>query len=68
MGGLPQEHKRSHLEIMKLVEGLKDTRLTDPDIKKLSEQPIDIFLDQILSQDMRFAAFINRNKERMGIQ
>jgi len=53
---------------MKLVEGLKDTRLTDPDIKKLSEQPIDIFLDQILSQDMRFAAFINRNKERMGIQ
>ncbi len=62
-----QEHKRSHLEVMKLVESYKDTALTDADIKTLRDQPLHVFSEQILSQDMRFASFIKRNKERLGI-
>ena len=27
-----------------------------------------LFQEQILSQDMRFAAFLTRNKERLGMQ
>lgn len=26
-----------------------------------------VFMDQILAQDVRFASFIKRNKERLGI-
>lgn len=62
-----QEHKRKHLEILKSVESYKDKQLTKADIRKLKEQPMRLFLDQILSQDMAFAAFIKRNKERLGI-
>ena len=62
-----QEHKRKHLEILKSVESYKDKQLTKADIRKLKEQPMQLFLDQILSQDMAFAAFIKRNKERLGI-
>jgi len=62
-----QEHKRKHLEVLKSVESYKDRRLTKADIQKLKDQPMQLFFDQILSQDMRFAAFIKRNKERMGV-
>ena len=46
----------------------QERELTDADIAKLRDQPLQLFLDQILSQDLRFAAFIHRNKERLGIQ
>ena len=62
-----QEHKRKHLEILKSVESYKDKRLTKADIQELKDQPMQLFYDQILSQDMRFAVFIKNNKERMGI-
>lgn len=62
-----QEHKRSHLEIIRLLDSYKDTRLTDVDIQKLRNQPMRVFMEQILAQDMRFAAFIKRNKERLGM-
>jgi len=62
-----QEHTRKHLEILKSVESYREKRLTKADIQKLKDQPMQLFFDQILSQDMRFAAFIKRNKERMGI-
>ncbi len=62
-----QEHTRNHLEILKSVENYKGSRLTKAEINTLKEQPIQLFFDQILSQDMRFAAFIKNNKERMGI-
>lgn len=62
-----QEHKNSHLKILESLERQKDNRLTKADIQKLKDQPMQLFFDQILSQDMRFAAFITRNKERMGV-
>jgi len=62
-----QEHKNSHLKILESLESQKDNRLTKADIQKLKDQPMQLFFDQILSQDMRFAAFITRNKERMGV-
>lgn len=63
-----QEHRKSHLEILKSVESNKHKKLTHADIKKLKHQPMQLFLEQILSQDLRFSAFIQRNKERLGIQ
>lgn len=63
-----QEHRRSHLEILHSVEGYRNRELTDADIAKLKQQPLQLFFEQILSQDLRFAAFIHRNKERLGIQ
>lgn len=63
-----QDHQRSHLEIIELIESYKDEKLTDAEIKMLGDRPMQIFSDQILAQDMRFAAFIKRNKERLGIQ
>lgn len=62
-----QEHKRKHLEVLKSVESQKNNPLRNADIKQLEDQPMQLFFDQILTEDMRFAAFINRNKERMGI-
>jgi len=63
-----QEHRKSHLEVLKSLESQKDINLPSADIEKLRDQPMRLFLEQILSQDMRFAAFIKRNKERLGIQ
>jgi len=63
-----QEHKKSHQEITELIEGYKNTSLTYADIRKLKDQPMQVFSEQILAQDMRFASFIKRNKDRLGIQ
>lgn len=62
-----QEHRKSHLEILKTVEGYRNRDLTDADIATLRDHPLQLFLEQILTQDLRFAAFINRNRERLGI-
>lgn len=62
-----QEHKNSHLKILESLERQKDNRLTKADIQKLRDEPMQLFFEQILAQDMRFAAFIKRNKERMGV-
>lgn len=63
-----QKHKRSHLNIINLVESYKDAAMTDAFTKKLRNQPLMIILEQILDQDMTFASFFKRNKERFGIQ
>lgn len=63
-----QKHKRSHLNIINLIESYKDAAMTDALIKKLRNQPIKVILEQILDQDMTFASFFKRNKERLGIQ
>lgn len=63
-----QEHRKSHIEILKSVESNNNKNLTDADIERLRDLPLQLFLEQILSQDMRFAAFIKKNKERLGIQ
>lgn len=62
-----QEHTRKHGEVLQSVERYKGKRLTKADIEQLNEQPMQLFFEQILSQDLRFAAFIKRNKERLGI-
>lgn len=62
-----QEHTRKHQEVLQSVERYKGKRLSKADIQQLNEQPMQLFYDQILSQDLRFAAFIKRNKERLGI-
>ena len=63
-----QEHRKSHLEILKTFESYRNRDLTDADIATRRDYPLQLFLDQILSQDLRFAAFLNRNRERLGIQ
>lgn len=63
-----QEHRKSHLEILKTFESYRNTDLTDADIATRRDYPLQLFLEQILSQDLRFAAFLNRNRERLGIQ
>ncbi len=62
-----QEHRKSHLEILKTVESYRNRDLSDADITMLRDHPLQLFLDQILNQDLRFAAFINRNRDRLGI-
>lgn len=62
-----QEHTRKHQEILKAVESHKDRRLTPTDIAAFRNQPMRLFLEQILSQDKGFATFIKHNKERLGI-
>ena len=63
-----QEHRKSHLDILRSVESYRNRELTDADIAELRDHPLALFLEQILSQDLRFAAFIKKNKERLGIQ
>lgn len=63
-----QEHRKSHLAILRSVESNKDNRLSKVEVSRLREQPMQLFFEQILAQDMRFSAFIKRNKERLGIQ
>jgi hemerythrin-like metal-binding protein len=62
-----QDHKRSHNEILKSLESFNGGNLNKAEIKKLKEQPMQLFLEQILTQDMRFAAFIQRNRSRLGL-
>lgn len=63
-----QDHRRSHLEILKWVENYRAKTLTDAEIEALKDRPIQLFQEQVLSQDMRFAAYLKRNKDRFGIQ
>ena len=63
-----QEHRKSHLEILNSLESYRNRELTNDDIAKLRDHHLQLFLEQILVQDMRFSAFIKRNKERLGIQ
>ena len=60
-----QEHRKSHLEILKTFESYRNRDLTDADIATRRDYPLQLFLEQILSQDLRFAAFLNRNRERL---
>jgi len=62
-----QEHTRSHLEVLKSIENCKVTDLSESDIEYLRDHPMQLFFEQIISQDLRFSKFIQRNKERMGI-
>lgn len=63
-----QEHRRSHAEILKRIEACRNKALDPVEIEAGTEQPIQLFREQILGQDMRFAAFLTRNKERLGMQ
>jgi len=63
-----QEHRNWHREILKSVESYRDNKLSSASIEKLRDQPMQLFFQQILSQDVRFAAFLKKNKERLGIQ
>ncbi len=63
-----QEHRRSHQEILKRIEACRQRTVDAADIEACTEQPMQLFQEQILSQDMRFAAFLTRNKERLGMQ
>ena len=63
-----QEHRRSHQEILKCIEACRQRTVDAMEIEACTEQPMQLFQEQILSQDMRFAAFLTRNKERLGMQ
>ncbi len=63
-----QEHQRSHLEILKRIDGYRKIALTEADIEMLKVLPMQLFREQILAQDMRFAAYLKRTKERQGVQ
>ena len=63
-----QDHQRSHVEILKQIDEYRRAALTDSEIEALKDRPMQLFQEQILSQDMRFVAFLKRNKARLGIQ
>ena len=63
-----QEHRRSHQETLKRIEACRQRTVDATEIEACTEQPMQLFQEQILSQDMRFAAFLTRNKERLGMQ
>ena len=63
-----QDHQRSHLEILKRIDSLRASSLTPAEIEAFRELPMQLLQEQVLSQDMRFAAYLKRNKERLGIQ
>ena len=63
-----QEHRRSHQETLKRIEACRQRTVDAMEIESCTEQPMQLFQEQILSQDMRFAAFLTRNKERLGMQ
>ncbi len=63
-----QEHRRSNQDILKRIEACRQRTIDAADIEACTEQPMQLFQEQILSQDMRFAAFLTRNKERLGMQ
>ena len=63
-----QEHRRSHQEILKCIEACRQRTVDAVEIEACTEQPMQLFQEQILAQDMRFAAFLTRNKERLGMQ
>ena len=63
-----QDHRRSHQEILKWVEDHRNKTLTDAEIEALKDRPMQLFQEQVLLQDMRFAGYLKRNRERLGIQ
>ncbi len=63
-----QDHRRSHLEILRQIDGYRNRVLSAADIEALKDQPMQLLQEQILTQDMRFAAFLTRNKGRFGVQ
>ena len=63
-----QVHRRSHQETLKRIEACRQRTVDATEIEACTEQPMQLFQEQILSQDMRFAAFLTRNKERLGMQ
>lgn len=63
-----QDHRRSHLEILRQIDGYRNRTLSAADIEALRDRPMQLLQEQILSQDMRFAAYLTRNKERLGIR
>lgn len=63
-----QEHRRSHVEILKQIENARNRPLTTAEIEAFRDQPMRLFQEQILTQDMRFAGFLKRNKERLGMR
>lgn len=63
-----EEHKKSHQEIMRAVEIYKTMDWSSTDISGLDMTPMQLFYEQILSKDLRFARHIATNKVRLGIQ
>lgn len=62
-----QDHRRSHVEILKQIENARNRPLTATEIEAFRDRPMQLFQEQILTQDMRFAGFLKRNKERLGM-
>lgn len=63
-----QDHQRSHLEILKRINSYRNRALSEADIEVLRALPMQLFREQVLTQDMRFAGYLKRNKGRLGVQ
>ena len=59
------EHARSHLEVMRFFDTCRIC--SESDAKTSADSLMHLFLEQILSQDRRFAAFLRRNHDRLGL-
>ncbi|MFT3847492.1 MAG: hemerythrin domain-containing protein [Propionivibrio sp.] len=62
-----QEHRRSHVNILRRIDGCRKGTLGEADLEAFRDLPMQLFHEQILAQDMRFAVFLTRNKERLGM-
>lgn len=63
-----EEHKKSHQEIMRAVEVYNTLDWSSTNITELDLAPMELFYEQILSKDLRFARHIASHKDRLGIQ
>ena len=64
-----REHEKSHQQILKAVENYRDNTLSDLEVEKFKDhQPMQVFLEVILSQDMRFSAFLKKHKALQRVQ
>ena len=62
-----QEHKRAHLAILKSFESYEELNLSGSNVEYQGKPPTQLFYEQILAHDSRFARFIAGHKDRLGI-
>ena len=61
------EHARSHANVVNAIEAYKALKPSESERARFNDQAKQLFFEQVLSQDIRFADYIKKNKERLGL-
>jgi hemerythrin-like metal-binding protein len=62
------EHRQSHQEMLTLVGAYRNQNLSSSDFDDRGKPPAQLFYEQIVSHDMKLAAYLMGLKERLGLQ